>query len=971
MLLASLFLALTAIQIAKASTLFNDGFESGNFNAWTGTGGLGTYSSTVETNHPTEGTYNALFTVSTNEGRSYAYKTGLSISSALNFRSTVEFFNVYAMPRDGTQEIDFNELYDPTTGQYACILIRYDTGNLKWGLLYGTDGGTLNWVWETTPSNPTVETVYDVSLVIDKGNSLVKLYVDSILKVSSSWSVTASSFGVYAGSLGVFTSPFGDFQMAVDNVAVTDSTAPISQYTLTIAVQGSGNTAPSIGAHQYSSGSIASITAYPSSGWNFSNWLLNGTNVGSINQYNLTMNANYYLTAIFTETIGEHLFDDGFESGDFDEWSGTITTSGGSATVTSNEKHTGTYSGQFHIDSGSGTRRAYSYINLNNLSELYASAYIYIPSLSLTSGQSLWLIQFADSSNSPLASYGVRADGSGTWWATQSGDYPYVLGSSGPSTAGWYLLEVYFTHASSGPTLLLTVNGVEVGASLNQDTSGFNNVGIARFGVGYYPGSSTIAVNVDDVSIDTESTSPPVQYTLTIGVQGSGTTTPTAGIHQYNDSSVISVYANPSSGWTFNGWLLNGTNVGTTNPYNLTMNANYYLIATFTEIAPTMQLHTSGHQILGVYNNEDYLRGIGRPGDIDSIGIWGGKGESVFDIYSLKWVTNITEQIRRMDETFVCYRDVWHVNMIRMFIPANWWYIDTFDPSDYDSFASSTTVSYRDYVELVVQRAQANSIYVDFCPYSAVDYYTAANYSADQWEGEPGGWISGSPAESFVYSISANETEAWCIWWASVINRLGNYSNVIFEIWNEPGNNQALFFNDAISIYKTIRNLGNDNLIFMQWHSTLNPTVTELEWVPTFNSQLTNAIGSQPTNIVYTAHPYRYAPGFVPNWYTNYTDVKAQVTQAISYTRSGGIDVPVVFNEMGVCSAVCDSAEYTFWSSLLQSAKELGVGVCPYYWFYTGQPGWYGEGLLTSNIWDSQSSSPTPSQAGQIFIDSY
>ncbi|GEM_PF-4312553 len=92
-------------------------------------------------------------------------------------------------------------------------------------------------------------------------------------------------------------------------------------------------------------------------------------------------------------------------------------------------------------------------------------------------------------------------------------------------------------------------------------------------------------------------------------------------------------------------------------------------------------LHTSGHMILDSSNSVIYLRGIGRAGDLDSLsGTWGGIGDNVFD-YSEKWQTDSAVLTAKMDETFACYRDIWHVNMIRLLIPVDWWWLDNVNPS--------------------------------------------------------------------------------------------------------------------------------------------------------------------------------------------------------------------------------------------------------------------------------------------------
>ncbi|MEM3642084.1 MAG: immunoglobulin domain-containing protein, partial [Candidatus Bathyarchaeia archaeon] len=75
-------------------------------------------------------------------------------------------------------------------------------------------------------------------------------------------------------------------------------------------------------------------------------------------------------------------------------------------------------------------------------------------------------------------------------------------------------------------------------------------------------------------------------YTLKIETTAGGTTNPTPGTYTYAAGSLVQVTAIPSSGYVFDHWELNGTNVGTATIYTVTMNANYVLKAFF-KTAPT------------------------------------------------------------------------------------------------------------------------------------------------------------------------------------------------------------------------------------------------------------------------------------------------------------------------------------------------------------------------------------------------
>lgn len=82
---------------------------------------------------------------------------------------------------------------------------------------------------------------------------------------------------------------------------------------------------------------------------------------------------------------------------------------------------------------------------------------------------------------------------------------------------------------------------------------------------------------------------PAVQYELIISVSGNGTTNPAPGSYLYGEGTVASVTAIPDSGWTFDHWVLDNVDVGSNNPYDVTMDGNHTLEAVFVEIPPPPQ----------------------------------------------------------------------------------------------------------------------------------------------------------------------------------------------------------------------------------------------------------------------------------------------------------------------------------------------------------------------------------------------
>jgi len=77
----------------------------------------------------------------------------------------------------------------------------------------------------------------------------------------------------------------------------------------------------------------------------------------------------------------------------------------------------------------------------------------------------------------------------------------------------------------------------------------------------------------------------PTQYTLTMSVSGSGSTTPSAGPHTYDEDTVVPLTATPAAGWLFDHW--SGSVSGSANPTSVTMTAAKSVTAHFVEAPPT------------------------------------------------------------------------------------------------------------------------------------------------------------------------------------------------------------------------------------------------------------------------------------------------------------------------------------------------------------------------------------------------
>ena len=93
-----------------------------------------------------------------------------------------------------------------------------------------------------------------------------------------------------------------------------------------------------------------------------------------------------------------------------------------------------------------------------------------------------------------------------------------------------------------------------------------------------------------------------MNYTLTVNSATGGYTNTSTG--SYTETTVVNVQAAPSSGYYFDYWDPNGTNVGSSNPLAVTMNNNYVLTPVFTRYSLTISSTTGGstNPTAGIYN---------------------------------------------------------------------------------------------------------------------------------------------------------------------------------------------------------------------------------------------------------------------------------------------------------------------------------------------------------------------------------
>jgi hypothetical protein len=190
--------------------IFSDGFESGDFTAWTGSTGA---KITVESLHPHHGTYNANVTGSAAEDWSYAYQT-ISSSAITYARCYVKFANLNIPSGKNLQILGL----DYGSYQYNLVAsVKNDSGTLKWFLSIGE---ASNWAGSVLGTHtPALDTWYCVEIERNVTNDIETLYVDGVAEASASVAITENTTRMYAG---VYQDGIGDNELYIDCV-VTDS----------------------------------------------------------------------------------------------------------------------------------------------------------------------------------------------------------------------------------------------------------------------------------------------------------------------------------------------------------------------------------------------------------------------------------------------------------------------------------------------------------------------------------------------------------------------------------------------------------------------------------------------------------------------------------------------------------------------------------------------------------------------------
>jgi len=326
--------------------------------------------------------------------------------------------------------------------------------------------------------------------------------------------------GIYADSDTFAISGFPEFTELDLSI-----TSPLPDYTLTISTNGDGDAS---GAGTYQAGSVVSISADPDYGWEFNIWSGDTATIADVNDSTttITMDDDYDITANFeqlpTFELTIDIIGEGTVDGEGDHPQGE-------------EVNINAYPNEGWIfDFWSGDTATIADVNDASTTITMDDNYDITANFSEAETFTLTMVVNGSGTTSPPAGEHVYTEGT-------------VVDIIATPIEGWEFVSWSGDVADSGSA------------------------------------STTVTIDADKTVTANFSQIGVTNYTLTISVNGNGSTSPAAGNYIYAEGTVVDISATPDEGWQFDGWSGDVADSGSAST-TVTMNSNKTVGANFSLI---------------------------------------------------------------------------------------------------------------------------------------------------------------------------------------------------------------------------------------------------------------------------------------------------------------------------------------------------------------------------------------------------
>lgn len=407
---------------------------------------------------------------------------------------------------------------------------------------------------------------YTIGVICDVGSNTYDVFLNGELVRDNMPAFTAKSSLTHI-SFAQWNDGSGSFY--VDDV--------YHGYMLQMAVDpvGGGTTDPGVGTHLYAEGMDVTLEALPNTGFEFDYWDGNVDNSWS-SATSITMYSDEYVTATFeaqeTPLVADGYFDASVDSDDL------RANAAGQDWYESRGQYPTLLSLDYADVGGNSTNKA-AFASSTSYNA-YLSQEFLAPQTSMFSlSWNIYVDNIVDNSTGDRAGFqliGQDLDGTNGPNSTSTERFVFLaFWAEGGATSGTMNLiarEPGDTYNTSSAWALvasdLTMDAwhtIQVVCNLETDTYDvYVDGALARAGVQAYTPMTQVthisfaqwndgsgAFFVDDV---VEPVAPSYDLTLTVDPPGAGTTTPSIGTHGYPQDEVVTISANPTSGYQFDQW---------------------------------------------------------------------------------------------------------------------------------------------------------------------------------------------------------------------------------------------------------------------------------------------------------------------------------------------------------------------------------------------------------------------------------
>ena len=533
-------------EAGAATTVFSDNFSSGNFNQWTtkyvGSGASqSVLSGIAQFNTPAGG--NGVY--------SYVVKSSFTFatSDVINASQDVYMTEVPRGFSSGLGAIFFFYVTDASSYNSGRVMVGID-GSQKWGLYAGGDP-TFTYTMQTSGSSPQSKTWYHLNLVIDNPNHKATLYVNgtAVINVTQNQFTDKTHSVILSVGIGEdYCNTGRGHQLKVDNVkldisgtsptptptptasptptpkpTVTPTPTPTATPTPTPTVTPTPKPTPTVTPTPTPTATptptpTATPTPTPKP-------TATPTPTPTATP---TPTPTASPTPTPTPSPSGPVFSDDFSSGNFNHWTGPVTSAGASQAVSAGAAQfntpAGGNGGASYVYKSSFTSTTASVITVNQ--DVYMTE---VPSGFSSGFGAIFILDVTDTNNANIL---VSIDGSQKWGVYIGGwpTYTYAMQTTGssPQSKTWYHLTLQIDNPNH--TVTLTVNGtVMVSSAQTQFTDASHSFQLMSGTVEDWCNTGRAhQLQVDNVKLGiSDAPSPTPTATPTPTVKPSPTPTPT------------------------------------------------------------------------------------------------------------------------------------------------------------------------------------------------------------------------------------------------------------------------------------------------------------------------------------------------------------------------------------------------------------------------------------------------------------